>query len=148
MQPERRQHVRILTIKNFGWALLALLVVIAAANIISEMRPARSGEYGRLTLRDEPVVVKHPPQVVTEAEVPEGPTSMPTTSLLLSVAPAPSPALVTAVQAYPKPTGEGARATLSHASGPVTIVGGADGVHVESAQHDATPKLSGGIFRQ
>jgi hypothetical protein len=30
----------------------------------------------------------------------------------------------------------------------VTIVGGPDGVHVNSSQHAATPKLSGGIFRQ
>jgi hypothetical protein len=145
MHPERRQHVRILTIKNFGLALLVLLVVIAAANIISEMRPTRSGEYGRLTIRDEPVVVKHPPQVVTEAEVPEGPATMPPASLL-SVATVPPP--VQTFQQTPKPAGEGAGAPLSHAGGPVTIVGGPDGVHVESAHHEATPKLSGGIFRQ
>ncbi len=144
MQPERRKHVRILTIPNFGRALLVLLLLIATANVISELRPEHRGEYGRLTLRAEPVVVKHP-EVVTEGEVLEGSATMPTTSLL-GVAPAPPPAPVSTPLPQ-KDAGEGARATLSQLGDHVTIVGGPDGVHVETTRHDASPKLSGGIFR-
>lgn len=142
MQPDRRKHVRILTIRNFGRALLVLLVVVAAANVISEMRGPRHGEYGRLTMTAEPVVVKHP-AVVTEAEVQDETPTMPPSSLV-SVAP-PSPAAIQAANL----TGAAAGAPPSKAiSDHVSIVGGPDGIHVETAQRDATPKLSGGIFRQ
>ena len=133
MQPERRKHVRILTIRNFGWAMLVFVVVLAAANIVSEMRKPRPGEFGRLTLDARPVAVKHP-QVVTEEEVPDITPTMPATSLVSE----PPAALPAPVQQQDLPT-------ISHH---VTIVGGPDGVHVESSQHAATPKLSGGIFRQ
>jgi hypothetical protein len=146
MQPDRRKHVRILTIRNFGRALLVLLVVIAAANVISEMRGPRHGEYGRLTMRAEPVVVKRPP-VVTEAEVSDETPTIPPTSLL-SGTPAAPPA-VPAVQASINLAGQAAGAPPSKViSDRVTIVGGPGGIHVETAQRDATPKLSGGIFRQ
>ena len=75
MHPERRKHVRILTIKNFGRALLVLLLVIAAADVISELRPEHRGN-GRLTLRAAPVIVKRP-EVVTEGEVSEGSATLP-----------------------------------------------------------------------
>ena len=144
MQPERRKHVRILTIRNFGWAMLALVCVLAAANILSEMRKPRPGEFGRLTVPDsQPVVVKTPP-VVSEAEIPDETPIGPSPSLL-SGTPAAPPA-----QPREIPAGEAAGDPQKQAviSDHVTIVGGPDGVHVESSQHDATPKLSGGIFRQ
>lgn len=141
-QPERRQHVRILTIKNFGWALLVLLLVITVANIVSEMHPARSGEYGRLTIRAEPVEVKHP-QVVTESEVPDMTPTEPPVSLLNGAPEPPS-----APSSQPPTVSAALVATQTHPGEHVTIVGGPDGVHVESAHRDATPKLSGGIFRQ
>ena len=146
MQPERRKHVRILTIRNVGWTMLVLVLVLAAANVISEMRKPRPGEFGRLTLDAKPVVVKHP-QVVTEEEVPDVTPAGPATTLL-SVAPAPPPAVLSAHQPEIR-AGEGAGATQKRViSDHVAIVGGPDGVHVESSQHSAAPKLSGGIFRQ
>ena len=135
MQPERRKHVRILTIRNFGWALLALVCVLAAANILSEMRKPRPGEFGRLNLDSKPVIVKHP-QVVTEEEVPDITPAGPAAPLL-SEPPAAAPVQQLAITP-PKPV------IADH----VTIVGGPDGIHVESSRHAATPKLSGGIFRQ
>ena len=63
MQPDRRKRVRIMTLKNLWYALIALLVALAAANVISEMRPARHGEFGRLELseRQQAVTPKYRP---------------------------------------------------------------------------------------
>jgi hypothetical protein len=133
MQPERRKHVRILTIANFGRAILVLVVVLAAANIISEMRKPRPGEFGRLTLDSTPVTIKRP-QAVTATEVQDVTPTMPSVALVDT-----EPAPVRQVQAaVPAP---------AHTDGHVTIVGGPDGIHVETTQRDVTPKLSGGIFR-
>ncbi|HEY2321809.1 MAG TPA: hypothetical protein VGJ82_03000 [Thermoanaerobaculia bacterium] len=147
MQPERRKHVRILTIRNFGGATLVLLLALATANVISEMRAPRHGEYGRLTISAEPVAVKQP-AVVTEAEVPDETPAGPPAALLSgpsAAAPAQQP-----VMASVQSTGATAGGLPSHAAmtDHVTIVGGSDGIHVETARRDAAPKLSGGIFRQ
>jgi hypothetical protein len=150
MHPERRQHVRILTIRNFGGALLVLLIALATANLISELRAPHRGEYGRLTIRAEPVTLKQP-EVVTEGEVPDETPAGPATTLLsesVSVAPAPSPAHQPAMLSV-KTAGEAAGVAPSHVVGDhVKIVGGPDGLRVETTEHNATPKLSGGIFRQ
>jgi hypothetical protein len=144
MHPERRKHVRILTIRNFGLALVVLVLVIAAADVISELRAPRHGEYGRLISREEPrdVAIKRP-AVVEEAPVSEAPVSPAVASLVDEpvqvvaqpvAQPATSPAITEPVR----------RAAGDH----VTITGGPDGLHVETAKHDAVPKLSGGIFRR
>jgi hypothetical protein len=135
MQPERRKHVRILTIRNFGWAMLAFVILLAAANVISEMRKPRPGEFGRLTLDSSPVAIKHP-QAVKEDVVSDVTPTMPATSLVSEPPAAPAvPARV--------PAAEVGGATQNH----VTIVGGADGIQVVTSRKDSTPKLSGGIFR-
>jgi hypothetical protein len=144
MQPERRRRYRIMTLKNFGRACLVALLVLAAANVISELRKPRHGEYGRLVAREEPrdVTPKYQPPVVQEGtvadETPIGDT------VVLGGAPAAAPASV--LPPPPITAGGGAVAPLK--TGKVTIVGGADGVRVESTSTAATPKLSGGIFRQ
>ena len=141
MQPERRKRFRILTLKNLGYALIAFLVFLAAANVISEMRPARHGDYGRLVLRErrQDVTPKYAPMVVHEAEVPDVTPFGGAVSLSVPGDAAP-PALLQ------EPT----RATLSSttAGSRVTITGGADGVRVETTATNAAPKLTGGIFRQ
>ncbi|HEX7191765.1 MAG TPA: hypothetical protein VF381_09360 [Thermoanaerobaculia bacterium] len=143
MQPERRKHVRILTIANFGRALVVLLIILAAANVISELRAPRHGEYGRLISREEPrdVAMKRLPPVV-EAPVAEAPVTPAVTSLV--DAPAAQDVAPAQVVTPPKPSPAVAVAVGDH----VTIVGGADGIRVETTRHDAAPKLSGGIFRQ
>ena len=142
MPLERRKRFRIMTLKNLGYALIAFLVVLAAVNVISEMRPARHGDYGRLVLRERPkeVTPKYAPMVVHEAEVPDVTPSGGAVSLNVPGDAAAPPVLLQ------EPT----RATLSSttARSRVTITGGADGVRVEMAATNAAPKLTGGIFRQ
>lgn len=68
--PERRQHVRILTLKNLGGAVLAALVLLVAANLLSEARRTRSGEFGALFNREigkTETVAPRKVEVVTEA---------------------------------------------------------------------------------
>jgi len=149
MQPERRKRFRIMTLKNLGFALIALLVLLAAANVISEMRPARHGDYGRLVLRERPkeVTPKYAPMVVHEAEVPD--VTPYGGAVSLDVEEAPGMAVVS-----PAPPLKPARADVASVmrgattGSRVTITGGADGVRVETAAKNAAPKLSGGIFRQ
>ena len=136
MQPERRKHVRILTIANFGRAMLVLLLVLATANIVSEMRKPRPGEFGRLTLVSKQPPITHP-QVVTERVVADATPAMPPVALV-DAAPAPVRPIEAAVPA-PAP---------AHVGDHVSIVGGPDGVRVVSTPQAGTPKLSGGIFRQ
>jgi len=126
MHPERRQHVRILTIRKFGGALLVLLIALATANLISELRAPHRGEYGRLTLRAEPVTLKQP-EVVTEGEVPDETPAGPATELLnesVSVTPAPLPARQPAMLSV-KTAGEAAGAPLSNTvPGPAGVSSG------------------------
>src|SRR4051794_2987754 len=115
MHPERRKHVRILTIRNFGLALAVLVLVIAAANVISEFRAPPRGEYGRVISRGEPRdgAIKKP-MVVEETRVSEG-RAGPTPSLLggaRAAPPAQQPALLSVPSA-----GEAAGAPPSHVVG-------------------------------
>ena len=144
MHPERRKHVRILTIPNFGRALAVLVLVIAAANVISEFRGPRPGEYGRLISREEPrdVAIKRP-TVVEEAPVTEAPVTPALASLV------DEPAQVVAQPAIQPVTSPAITPSVRRAAGDhVTITGGPDGLHVDTTKHDAVPKLTGGIFRQ
>lgn len=148
MHPERRKHVRILTIANFGRALAVLVLVIAAADVISEFHAPRPGEYGRLISREEPrdVAIKRP-AVVEEAPVTEAPVTPAVASLVDEPTPVVAqPAIQPGTQPATSPaiTPPVRRAAGDH----VTITGGPDGLHVETTRHDAVPKLSGGIFRQ
>ena len=152
MQPERRKRFRIMTLKNLGYALIAALVVLAAANVISEMRPARHGEFGRLELseRQQAVTPKYRPMVVHEGEVPDVTPSGGAVALNVEEAPGTAPSFALLPEPAREPAGRIAGATLSTATGRsrVTITGGADGVRVETTSTNAAPKLSGGIFRQ
>src|SRR3954451_9224396 len=80
-QPERRQHVRILTLKNFGVAVVIIVVILVGANLFSEARRTMSGSYGALfghELRKTEPVVAHKVEVVTEAPaVPDRDTADP-----------------------------------------------------------------------
>src|SRR5215212_12091418 len=70
---DRRQHKRILTLKNFGKALIALLILIAGLSIDYSFRPAAKGEYGRLLGGEMPATPVSPrnQQIVLEAPVAE-----------------------------------------------------------------------------
>jgi hypothetical protein len=134
MQVERRKRIRIMTLKNFGRGLLVLLLALATANVVSEMRKPRPGEFGRLAQHPADVTLKRPMNVVTEGEVLDETPSIPPAMLLNA------PAEQSGAAAPPPPVSVENR-------GPLTIVGGADGVRIEHAAADPTPKLTGGIFR-
>jgi hypothetical protein len=71
--PERRQRVRILTLKNFGKAALAAAVLLVVANLISEARKTKHDDYGRLfgnEVAKTDTIAPRPVQVVTEAAPP------------------------------------------------------------------------------
>jgi hypothetical protein len=152
MQVERRKRIRILTLKNLGYASVAALLLLATANVISEIRGPKHGEFGRLLLKEEPaaVVVKQP-DVVQEGEVPDVTPSGAAANL--GVAPANVAPASVAPTILPTSPGDLAAgrivgATQDKAAGAISIVGGPDGIRVEHAATDTAPKLSGGIFRQ
>src|SRR4051794_25584115 len=67
--PERRRRVRILTLKNFGIAGLAALVLLVAVNFLSEIRGKHHGEFGALFDKQVKTETVEPRkvEVVTEA---------------------------------------------------------------------------------
>jgi len=52
--PERRRHFRIVTLRNFGWLTIAMLIAFAAITIQSEMRGRHPHDYGRLLDKQMP----------------------------------------------------------------------------------------------
>jgi hypothetical protein len=151
---DRREHVRILTLRNFGWALLAAVVAFAGIDVVSHMRVPRSEGFGRLFQRHigaEPVVARRAPEVVTEEPVPDQTTADP---LLLEPAER-SQYLGTTTIAPPTQTTSSAPPpaslepiTPARAPGDrVAIVGDSTGVSIATPAKDNRPKLSGGIFR-
>jgi len=70
--PERRQRVRILTLKNFGLVAIVAVVLLVGANLVSEARRTHHGDYGRLFGREvgkSETVTARKVEVVTEAPV-------------------------------------------------------------------------------
>lgn len=68
--PERRQRVRIVTLKNFGKATIVAIVVLIAANLLSEARRTRRDDYGRLFGKQVPkaeTITPRKVEIVTEA---------------------------------------------------------------------------------
>jgi hypothetical protein len=70
---DRRQHRRIMTLKNFAKAMLVAIAAFVAVTIYSETRAPRPGDYGRLYSRELPKSVESKPmERVVEAAVPAG----------------------------------------------------------------------------
>jgi len=70
---DRRQHRRIITLKNFGWFLLVSVFALATVNVVSEFRAPRGHDYGRLSkreVRSEVKVSTQTPEVVQEGPTP------------------------------------------------------------------------------
>jgi len=68
--PERRQRVRIVTLKNFGKAALVAIGCLIAANLLSEARRSKRDDYGRLYGKQVPKAENITPrkvEIVTEA---------------------------------------------------------------------------------
>jgi len=148
---DRRRRKRILTLKNFGYAAIAMVVLFAAVTIQSDLRHPKAGTYGRLfgkQVSGQPEVVPQKMEVVREAPVADETAADP-----LLLAPAareqylgidstnmPKPAAGIAQQPQPQ--------TAPDQHGAVAIVGGPEGVTISQANATPRPTLSGGIFRQ
>jgi len=65
--PERRQHVRIITLRNFAWFVLASVLVLAAINVMSELRAPHANDYGRIL--NKQIVASPEPSTTQTAEV-------------------------------------------------------------------------------
>ncbi len=149
---DRRTRKRFLTLKNFGYAAIAIVVVFAALTIQSDLRHTKGDGYGRLLgkqVSGQPEVVPQKVDIIREAPVPEETSADP-----LLIAPAaraqylgvessnmPHPPVVSSSvipPAQPVVTQQGA----------VSIVGGPEGVTLSNSQAIQRPTLSGGIFRK
>ncbi|HEV7767175.1 MAG TPA: hypothetical protein VGQ76_19395 [Thermoanaerobaculia bacterium] len=145
---DRRQGKRIVTVRNFGIATIAFLVLFAVITIRSEMRGSGSASYGRLVERELPKVEHKPVEIVREA-VPAIETEQAHADPMLTapmareqflreqVAPAP------VAVAVPQRT----QAALATGETDVAIVGGPEGVKVTQTER-RRPVLSGGFGRQ
>jgi hypothetical protein len=135
---ERRQHRRILTLKNFGFFMVFVVIVYAGLSVDDWLRGSFAGG-GRLMPRG--VVrqdVRTPAQIVTEAPVSEQTSADP---LLLAPAAREQEFLSTATPAKPV---EPVRTDNA-----VGIVGDASSITiVRSGKDSKRPVLSGGIFKQ
>jgi len=153
---DRRQHRRILTIRNCAIAMLSIAVIFATISIYNERYHGTAEEYGRLfgtqvTVPNEGIARKT--DVITEGPVPDQTGSDPMLvapaareQILMAntnVAPAPAAAPVVVAPATPAVSDVRGHGT--------TIVGDGNGVAIVKAPSTSTaphPVLSGGIFKQ
>ena len=141
---ERRKHRRIVTLRNFGWLLVVVLVVFIGLSFdLTAHRAPRTG-YGRILDREiEKKEELHPqPQIVTEAKpVPDQTGADP---LLLAPAAREQEFLTT------EPVRPVAASTMEARGSGVNIVGDSGGVTIVRNGDAAVkrPVLSGGIFKQ
>lgn len=145
--PERRRHVRIVTLRNFGYLSIVLLIVFAVVTVRSEMRGRHMNEYGRLLDRqlEREVPKQKPVEVVQESETEPAPVSAPAPPAQPMYIEEPgqtidastgTPMMTTVQQPMP------ARSRDSR----VAIVGGPEGVAIVQ-QTERRPVLAGGFGR-
>ena len=144
---DRRQRKRYLTLKNFGWATLAFVVLFAGISIRSELR-GTNADYGRLFEREIDATVKQKPvEIVREEAVAPVPDQTHADPML--VEPMTRAQWLYGDPLAPAPVQQPmARAEASVAAGQtrVAIVGGPEGVSVMQTERRA-PVLSGGFGR-
>ena len=142
---DRRARKRILTLKNFGWAALAGVLVFVGLTIESSVRKTKSdGDYGRLFGKQVqvPAIAKAPPDVVKEAPVPDQTAADPT---LVGAA---ARAQILEAQPLTPPVPPPVSVPAPVLGADVSIVGDANGVTLTRTDTAARPKLSGGIFKK
>ena len=152
---DRRSRKRVLTLKNFGYAAIAFVVVFAAVTIQSDLRHSKKDSYGRLfgkQVSGQPDVVPQKVDIVREAPVPDETSADP-----LLIAPAAREQYLgvdSSNMPQPQPQQQVINSSvmpsqpLGTAPGAVQIVGGPEGVTITKTQATQRPTLSGGIFRQ
>jgi hypothetical protein len=143
---DRRQRKRYLTLKNFGWSMLALALLFLAITIRSELRGRTPGEFGRLFQREIATDLEQKPvEVVREAPAPVDDATHPDPLLVEPAARAQwlQDDTATTGTLVPPPAPMPVRSSASE----VSIVGGPDGVTVVRKEARPKPVLSGGFGR-
>jgi hypothetical protein len=143
---DRRQRKRYLTLKNFGWATLAFVILFAGISIRSELRGTKA-DYGRLFERQIDVPVEQRPVEIVREETP-APVPDATHADPLLVEPMARAQWLYGDPLAPQTVHPPARAEASVAAGQtrVAIVGGAEGVTIVQRER-RKPVLSGGFGR-
>lgn len=137
LYPERRQHIRIVTLRNFAWFTMAFLLVFAAISLRSELRGRHMHDYGRLTPRQvvQEKIEQQPVEVVNEAA-----PSAPVQSLT-------PPQMTIAEQStIVTPVAPATMQLPARGNARVAIVGGPEGVTI-ARQDRPRPVLRGGFGR-
>ena len=135
--PERRRHVRIVTLRNFGWLTIVMLIAFAAITVRSELRGRNGRDYGRLLERQITAGMPQPKPVETVGEA-EPPIADHTPAMtVLPVEPAPQQQTMIPTEITPQYRGGESR---------VAIVGGSEGVTIVQ-QTQRKPLLKGGFGR-
>jgi hypothetical protein len=144
---DRRKHRRIVTLRNFGWLTVAMLIAFIG---LSFDRRVNSEGFGRIMEKqiapnDD---VRARPQVVTEA--PPVPDQTAADPLLLAPAAREQAYLSTEpVQRAPIAAAQIAPVDTSANGGSVSIVGDSGGVVIiRNGESANRPLLAGGIFKQ
>lgn len=149
IMPERRQHRRILTLKNMRWVVGVLVLFLVAVSLDLSIRGAPTTDYGRLYRKHiKPGVdVKPRPPIVVEA--PPVPDQTAADPLLIAPAAREQEFLSTTAD---RPVAMGTVATvpiIARGSGDgVSIVGDSGGVVIVRGSDAKRPVLAGGIFKQ
>lgn len=152
---DRRQHRRILTLKNFAWAMGVLVAAFIGLTIEANLRRSSSSSgfgalYGRQLPSDTAAEPKSP-EIVTEAPIPDVTAADP-----MLVAPAAREQLLradsnvpatTSAAVSPEPvTGTTFTGTVA-GQARVAVVGGAEGVAIVK-ESQRPPLLRGGFGRE
>ena len=145
---DRRQRKRYLTIRNFGYSLIAALVLFLGITIRSEMRGTGPASYGRLIERELPQVEQKKKPVEVVRETPMVATEQTHADPMLTEPMAREQWLRDQSTAAPVTVDIPHRAAAALATGEtdVAIVGGPEGVKIVQRER-RKPVLSGGFGR-
>lgn len=142
---DRRQRKRYLTLRNFGYALIAAVVLFLGITIRSEMRGTGPSNYGRLVERELPHVEQKPAEVVIEAPIVDNEQTHADPMLIAPMAREQwlraQPTETTTVAIPPR-----AEAATATGETDLVVVGGPEGVKVVQKER-RRPTLSGGFGR-
>ncbi len=141
---DRRQHKRILTLKNFGKVALGIAIFFLGVTIRSDLRRSPSGDYGRLfgkQVSGQTSVQPKRVDVVREAPVVDQTAADP-----WLLAPAAREQYL-GVNLSVQPTASQVPPAQA-APGEAAVVNGPNGVTIVRGEATKQPTLSGGVFRQ
>jgi hypothetical protein len=144
---DRRQRRRYLTLRNFGYSLIAAIVLFLGITIHSEMRGVGPASYGRLLERELPQVEQKPVEVVRESPTVANEATHADPTLIEPMTR--EQWLRADTTAAPVTVDASQRAVAAVATGQteVAIVGGPDGVQIVQRER-RKPVLAGGFGRR